>query len=91
MPATLDQAEQLFTGIQQNDFASAGQQAQAVQSLQLIAQKRQLAQSTQPAVESSETPRSAPAAPPRAVPAPASGDRTGSRPRRPGQPARRRP
>jgi type II secretory pathway component GspD/PulD (secretin)/tetratricopeptide (TPR) repeat protein len=60
----LDQAQQLFDAVEQNDFAMTGQKAEAVQALQLIAQKRELSQSAEPTVDA--------AAPPvPAVPAPA--------------------
>ncbi len=60
----LDQAQRLYSAVQQNDFATTGQKEQALQSLQLIAQKRQLAQSTQPAVEAPAAPVAAPEAAP---------------------------
>ncbi len=47
----LDQAQRLYAAVQQNDYASATQKSQALESLQLIAQKRQLAQATRPAGE----------------------------------------
>jgi general secretion pathway protein D len=70
----LDQAHRLYAAVQANDYADAAQKNKAAESLELIAQKRKLAQATQPAAERAATApvTVAPATPPaaQAVPEP---------------------
>lgn len=67
----LDQAQQLFTAIQENDFATTGQKDQAVQALQLISQKLELARSAELAIDAEAVPvPTTPAEAPVAEPAP---------------------
>ncbi len=61
----LDRAQDLFAGVRDNEYVTATQRVRAAQALQLIEQKRDLAEAAQPPADAAQVP----AAPPQPEPA----------------------